>query len=313
MGITYLKKEFEDSQISKIDFISRMHEYHKVLFDFSHNLSKTEIGKIEINDNEVIFSTRKTEFHPGGVKFYVDGLDKRITPIEAFNFNQYELADSAMLYKLVKDGDIIFDIGANIGWYSNHLSKKLPNATIHSFEPIPETFLQLTRNTALNQSKNIFLHNTALSDKIQTLVFYYSPKVTGASSSVNITEDESMVELACETNTLDAFCSAQNIQMLDFIKCDVEGGEWLVFKGGAKTISQLKPIVFTEMLRKWSAKFGYHPNDIIAFFKSLDYSCFYAHNGKLRKIETVTDETSETNFFFLSDSPAHLAIIENHS
>ena len=180
MNILDVKNEFKSNKISKVEFINRMHEFHKVLFDFSESLAGTEIAKIEIEDGKVIFTSRATAFHPGGAKFHVDILDKRITPVDTFNFDQYEQEDSEMLYKLVSDNDTIFDIGANIGWYSNHLSRKLPGATIYSFEPIPETFAQLKRNTELNAAGNITLNNMAFSDAVQTLTFFYSPTITGA-------------------------------------------------------------------------------------------------------------------------------------
>ena len=299
MKIKDIKADFKNNKLSKVDFVTKMHEFHKVLFDFSENLKDTEIAKIEIEDGKVIFTSRKTDLHPGGVKFYVDVIDKRVTPVDTFNFDQYELEDSEMLYKLVSDHDTIFDIGANIGWYSNHLSKKLPNSKIYSFEPIPETFAQVKRNTELNQSNNISLNNVALSDKVQTLTFYYSPTITGASSAANITENENMTKLECQTNTLDKFVKENNIPKLDFVKCDVEGAEFMVYKGGAETIEKYKPIVFTEMLRKWAAKFEYHPNGIIAFFNQFGYNCYTSHNGKLVPFEKVTEETLETNYFFL--------------
>lgn len=299
MNIEQVKSDFKNGKISKADFITSMHEFHKVLFDFSENLANTEIAKIEVEDGKVIFTTRKTAFHPGGCRFYVDVFDKRVTPVDTFNFDFYEQEDSEMLYKLVTDGDTIFDIGANIGWYSNHLAKKLPAASIYSFEPIPETFAQVKRNTELNGAKNITLNNFAFSDAVQTLTFYYSPTITGASSSANITESDNMVKLECQANTIDNFVKEKGIAKLDFVKCDVEGAEFMVYKGGADTFAKHKPIIFTEMLRKWAAKFGYHPNDIIAFFKQFGYNCYTSHNGKLVPIEKVTDETVETNFFFL--------------
>ena len=41
-----------------------------------------------------------------------------------------------------------------------------------------------------------------------------------------------------------------------------------------ETFKKFKPIIFTEMLRKWAAKFGYHPNDIINYFSNFGYNCF---------------------------------------
>ena len=66
-----------------------------------------------------------------------------------------------------------------------------------------------------------------------------------------------------------------------------------------ETIKKFTPIVFTEMLRKWTAGFGYHPNDTIQFFKDLNYLCFAIGEKGCEAIETVTDRTEETNFLFL--------------
>lgn len=310
MNIKETKSRFKNNEISKVDFIAEMHEFHKVLFDFSNNLVGNEIAKIEIEDGNVVFVSRQTEKYPGNVKFFINVIDKYTTPVTAFNFGQYEKEDSEMLYNLINDGDTVFDIGANIGWYSYHLAKKFPEAKIYAFEPIPETFSQFKRNAELNQSKNVFLNNLAFSDKKGKLTFFYSPVISGASSSVNITEDDSMVTLECEADTIDHFMQEQQITNLDFIKCDVEGAELFVYKGAINTLKKQKPVVFTEMLRKWSAKFNYHPNDIITLFKQLGYNCYVVTNSKLGLIEEVTDSTIETNYFFLH-SEKHLEKIKS--
>lgn len=299
MSIQEIKEQYHKGQISKKQFIDFMHEKYKVLFDFSNNLAATEIENIDIKDNDLIFTSRQSSFHPGGARFYVDILDKRITPFEAFSFDKYESEDSEMLYKLVKNNDVIFDVGANIGWYSIHLSKKLNGAKIYSFEPIPETFSKLKRNVELNKIDNINIVNIPLSDKVQNLTFYYSPSATGASSSVNISEESDIKKLDCTTDTLDLYVTKNNIERIDFIKCDVEGSELFVFQGGIESIKKHSPVIFTEMLRKWAVKFNYHPNDIIYIFKNMGYNCYYSSSGSLKAIDNVTEDTIPTNFFFL--------------
>jgi FkbM family methyltransferase len=312
MSIQAIKEQFHNGQISKKVFIDLMHDKYKVLFDFSKNLSSTEIENIEIKDNDLIFTSRKSAYHPGGAMFFVDILDKRITPFEAFSFNQYELEDSEMLYRLVKNNDIIFDIGANIGWYSIHLSKKLIGTKIYSFEPIPETFSKLKKNVELNSINNINLVNLPLSNEIQNLIFYYSPSATGASSSVNISEENDIKKLECTTDTIDNFVTNNKIVKIDFIKCDVEGSELFVFQGGIESIKKYSPVIFTEMLRKWALKFNYHPNDIINLLKSMGYKCFYSSNGKLKEIDVILEDTIPTNFFFLH-SVIHTDLILKNS
>ena len=83
-----------------------------------------------------------------------------------------------------------------------------------------------------------------------------------------------MRKISATVRTLDSVARKKGIRRLDFLKCDVEGGELLVFKGGLQTLQHHKPVIFCEMLRKWSAPFGYHPNDIITLLGELGYLCF---------------------------------------
>lgn len=312
MSIKETKTKYKNNEINKIDFVNKMHDFHKVLFDFSENLRGTEIFRIEILDGQLIYTTRETDYHPGGCSFFVDVLDKRITPIDTFNFDLYEQSDSKLLFDLINDGDIIFDIGANIGWYSCHFARKLPKSVIYSFEPIPETFRKLQMNVELNNFSNLVLNNLALSSKIEKTTFFYSPTVTGASSAKNITENEDMQRIECITDTVDNFSETFKIDRLDFIKCDVEGAEIHVFQGGLETLNKCKPIIFTEMLRKWTAKFGYTPNDIIQLLKEIGYQCFICENDYFKVIENVTEDTIQTNFFFLN-TEKHKSIINQYS
>jgi len=80
-----------------------------------------------------------------------------------------------------------------------------------------------------------------------------------------------------------------------------------VFRGALQTLGRDKPVVFTEMLRKWTAKFAYHPNDIIQLFGKLGYACYTVDGVMLRRIDQVTESTIETNFFFLHQE-AHAAL-----
>lgn len=63
------------------------------------------------------------------------------------------------------------------------------------------------------------------------------------------------------------------------------------------------------MLRKWSAKFNYHPNEIINLFKKMGYGCYFVDSGELKEIKEMTDKTIETNFFFLH-ADKHFNIIK---
>jgi hypothetical protein len=108
--------------------------------------------------------------------------------------------------------------------------------------------------------------------------------------------------------TIDEFSAEKGLKV-DFIKCDVEGAELFVFQGGVKTISRDKPVIFTEMVRKWSAKFNYHPNQIIELLRGIGYRCFRAEGNALVEFPVMDENTAETNFFFLH-ALKHAGLIE---
>lgn len=75
----------------------------------------------------------------------------------------------------------------------------------------------------------------------------------------------------------------------------------MVFKGALTTLNTEKPIVMTEILRKWSAKYGYNPNEIFKTFARIGYRSFTTDGQYLIPFHEMDNETIETNFFFLHE------------
>ena len=291
--IELYKKEVIDKSI----FIKDMYAtHHSKLYEYAEYLHKTDIEKITIENNRVITTSRKH-----GIKIECDSGDHRIAPIEVLNFFDYEKDESDMIENLICFGSEkknFFDIGANIGWYSIMVAKSNRNVLVHSFEPIPKTYQSLVKNVDLNSLPNISTHNFGFSDKSGEFDFYYYPEGSGNASSANVTGRSDTEVVKCKVKTLDEYVNESNEQ-IDFIKCDVEGAELLVFKGGMDAIKNSKPIVFSEILRKWSEKFNYNPNEIFELFHKLGYLSFTVNGGFLERFYKMDESTQETNFFFL--------------
>lgn len=226
-----------------------------------------------------------------------------MTPLEILNFRHYERLDSAMIFELVEDGALVFDIGGNIGYYSIALAKGR-NATIHAFEPIDGTYKQFIANAYYNGVQDrVRINNFGLFDKSGELTFYVYKQDFGNASAAIMHEEKENEKIVCKVEQLDEYVKAQGVERIDFIKLDVEGAEIFALKGGLKSIEKHKPILFVEMLRKWAAKYGYHPNEIIGMLEQVGYICCFACELdsalRLTRLETMTDQTQETNFFFL--------------
>lgn len=287
---------YRNNEIDKSTFIESMYlKHHKNLYEYSAYLHKTDIEKITIENGRVTTTSRKH-----GIRIECDRGDYRIAPIESLNFYDYEKDESDVLENLIRfEGGkkVFFDIGANIGWYSIMAAKLSRNISVHSFEPIPTTYASLARNVELNALPNISTHNFGFSDKEGVFDFYYYPEGSGNASSTNVSGRSDVEVLQCKVKTIDKYI--KNDAKVDFIKCDVEGAELFVFQGGINTIKKNKPIIFSEILRKWSDKFNYDPNDIFKMFESLGYMSFTAENNTLYPFKRMDKATTATNFFFL--------------
>lgn len=213
----------------------------------------------------------------------------------------YELAERETLFSLAKDGDTFFDIGANEGVYSITFAKRFPNSKVYAFEPILETATKLTKNITDSKAEVIVCYY-GLSDENDIATFYYSSSDPGATSLAPLEERFGpTMEVHRRVSTIDKECAFEENLHPNIIKCDVEGAELLVFKGAEKTLARHHPIIQCEMLRKWAKRFNYHPNDIIAFLAKFGYQCFALRNGRLEKFDVMTEETVETNFYFIAE------------
>lgn len=280
------------------------HKYYFTLFEFAKDLKHSNVQEIWVRDDSVIIRTRKENILlncPEG-----DMTSALGQLILAGTENDEQDMMASLVMKIIKQkgrdpSDVVFfDIGANIGWYSLYFNKRFDGLQIHAFEPIPTTHGQMIKNMELNRSEGIHAHNFGFADKKGVTDFYVSPSLLAASSLADTVQTHDKIKIKGHIKKLDEYCE-QTCLKPDFIKCDVEGAELLVFKGAERTLSDATPIVMTELLRKWSKCFGYHPNDVIGLFRRKNYSCYTIDKGSLRECGSITDETVETNFFFLHD------------
>ncbi|TGN39966.1 FkbM family methyltransferase [Marinobacter confluentis] len=293
-NLKILKKLYKSGGIKKPDYIQQASSMHQILFDYSDFIKETDIREINISNEGVIF-----DIGDDRIKMIAPRDENRVAPIEILNFDSYEPTESKIMDALSAKASSILDVGANIGWFSLRFAKQAPEAHIYAFEPIPKSFTFLLSNVSLNQlGSRISCFNYGLSDTSGSVDFYVAPTSNTNASLKNVAADANAKPVKSLILTLDDWCANYSVAP-DVIKCDVEGAELLVFRGGEKTIERYTPIIFTELLRKWSKSFSYHPNDLLDYFDNLGYSCFAISGSGCRILGKISDKTSETNYIFL--------------
>ena len=295
-GPLEIRQRYESGQLSKADFIAAMYEHHAELFAYRDLLRKSEIRQIEITDDEVILTTRR------GVRLVCPPADIRVPPIEALNFGRYEGPEAEMLFRLAAAHQPFWDVGANVGWYTLHIQRAVPDARVFSFEPVPTTYEYLARNIGLNEAGGqVRAFNFGLGERDEQRPIFLSPLGSVASSLANLSEAPDARPVMCQLRRMDDLVR-EGLPAPGMIKCDVEGGELFVLRGGLECLSAAQPVIFSEMLRKWSAKHGYHPNDLISLLHGVGYRCHVIRGPRLQPLAQMTDDVADTNFVFLHES-----------
>lgn len=164
------------------------------------------------------------------------------------------------VFKLfIKEGMIVTDIGANIGYFTRFLSEAVgPSGKVFAFEPVPDTYKTLLDTISMNGLKNVYPIEAAVSDTDGATKIYLSRSHYMASLDVNwATNEGGEKEVKCLT--LDTFFEREGYYP-DFIKLDIEGGGVSALKGMVNCIIKNEPVLFLE---------SHTPNEDIAIGKAL--------------------------------------------
>ncbi|PIE62667.1 MAG: hypothetical protein CSA25_04185 [Desulfobacter postgatei] len=305
LEIDKIINQYASAHLTKQDFFAEMNKRYSTLMEFCPFLENNFIDRIYISSNGVEFRTRY------GCHFLNAHSDHYYPPKGAISLGNSTVPELDLMMAFMKDCRIVFDIGANIGWMSIHFANRYPDKQIYSFEPILPTYETFLKNISCNPGvKNIQYYNLGFAEKPGEFDFFYYPNIPAASSLKNDNYHENVVLLKCSILTLDDFTQKEEVSP-DFIKIDVEGAELPLLQGGLRTITENKPILFVEMLRKWSAKFGYHPNDIIQLLTPLEYHCFSLEGNKIKPFLHMREDSVEKDFVFLHGSKHAKLIAEN--
>lgn len=183
----------------------------------------------------------------------------------------YEIEKQKLFEKTVKRDDIVFDIGAQAGFYSL-LAAELVGETgkVFAFEPAPINIVYLKKHIGLNKYKNIFVREAVVSDKSGFINFELGKNRFTGRISV-----DGGLKVSCVS--LDDLIEKGDLPAPDILKIDVEGAELAVLKGASFVINKYHPDIFLSIHGKESS------DELICFFKNSGYNLEKAEIDGIRK------------------------------
>jgi FkbM family methyltransferase len=169
--------------------------------------------------------------------------------------------------------NLIYDVGGNLGDFSNAVLLQNPEASIYVFEPARECVEHL-RNCFVAQ-ENITIMDIGISGREGKASFLTGHKFSGSSRIDSGKEDFQFVDrYEVEINTIDNIHKNADHDLIDILKIDVEGGEFDVIKGAIQTLRTKK---INNLLFEFGGGNGrpkYFFYEIYDFLKNIGYSTY---------------------------------------
>ncbi|HEX4156690.1 MAG TPA: FkbM family methyltransferase [Acidobacteriaceae bacterium] len=205
---------------------------------------------------------------------------------------RYSLSEEPDLFgckALLHPGEVVLDIGANIGVYTRFLSEFVgPSGQVHALEPIPETYSYLSCNVTAIGLRNVTCYNLAASDKDQDHASMSMPQYASGGSNIYEATLSDSGDIPVATARLDTLFSHLSPS---FIKCDVEGHEIPCLQGALDLIARCRPYWLVEVSSRRT----------LDMFTSLGYETFLWSEGAFRP---ATPADRAPNFFFFPGEKA---------
>lgn len=193
-----------------------------------------------------------------------------------------EMATKSWFVRNVRKDWIIFDCGANIGYYSILFSRLAMDGQVYAFEPTI-TYDMLLANLAHHRIKNVIPIRFALGNKtglLEESIF----RIWGSEPERG----------RYPFTTIDAFVEADNINRLDCIKIDVDSFDFEILQGAEKTLVKFNPFVMVE-LNHALIKRGHSNMQVLEWLARLGYSAcvvFDHENFLLRRGSSFSEDAA---------------------
>lgn len=228
---------------------------------------------------------------PKDFRIYKDQIRFRsygsVMSLHGYYVGEIEYHLVKFLTSRIKEGFVMFDVGAHHGLFTlvcaYELARRGLSGTVYSFEPFPENFELLCYNVRDNQLEPYAkLFNVAVAN---------TPGVGNLAVGKNENSDNVLVRDGSgdadaghyepvKVMTIDQFCS--EVQRVDLIKIDVQGGEPAVLEGAKQLIERDRPILIVEAVAEWPST-----KHIRTLLQEYNYELFgVTKNGELCPVES---------------------------
>jgi FkbM family methyltransferase len=197
-----------------------------------------------------------------------------------------EREEIRQLLRCLQPGDTVIDIGAHKGGFTYWMQKRVGRTGhVYAFEPQPQLADRLRRMIGPAMESHVTVENMALSSLNGEMVLTVpgnSPS-PGASLEPLPSNQHECQYYSVPVRTLDSYFFSRITRRVKLIKCDVEGHEMEVFRGGERILREQQPILIFEC--ECRHRQNRSLDSVFDYLSTLGYTGHFFSNGKLHSID----------------------------
>jgi len=167
------------------------------------------------------------------------GIDHAVLTHRLMYYGLYEENVMNFLRRDLRPGDVVFDPGANIGYFAAVcLGLVGRQGHVYSFEPSNAAHAHIVKNNTAPPA-HWTLEHAALTDHSGEMTFYDTPRVMtkGFACLEGTYEPKDRIPHQVKVVSLDDYCATHGITAIAFLKLDIEGSELKALQGAARMLT----------------------------------------------------------------------------
>jgi FkbM family methyltransferase len=275
-----MKNNFSKAQSALRKFLSFQRQFATALYKMKYRAKFTPPPRKCLCFSELSLADENRKLYKTiyGDKFFLNNIGCIDNNIK--DFSVWEPESTSVIKHLLKQGMVVLDIGANIGYYTVIMSKLVgEQGKVLAFEPTKHFYNVLECTVEVNNLKNVELYNFGLSNEnieSEISIGEHSATIHWLKDSPRNGGNPLSVE-NIRLKKLDDIIDSLNISKLDFIKIDVDGHEPAFLEGAWETLKKYKPVILMEIDHQHYKKAGYTAWD---FYNKLKDKGFHVYSEK---------------------------------
>ena len=172
----------------------------------------------------------------------------------------------------IEPHDVLFDIGANIGWYSLIFDRMAPeDVDIFAFEPEPDNFALLEQNLAQNGASKVHAIRMGASDREESRKLHLYGKSNRGRHSLLPINDGGTIDVPVVP--LDTFWAERHLgaRTVRLLKIDIEGYEYIALKGAGAVLGRCRAVL-AEYAPGYMQKAGIEPVRMLQLLRGCGFT-----------------------------------------